>query len=113
MTDAGAGPDDGRTVVGRRACARPDGCCAGGPPAGWCDQLRASLAGAPDGLPALVSPFPRLGAIVGVAQGPGRVTRVQVRRALVSVRIDATGELLDVPLDALASPPSSAPDEAL
>jgi hypothetical protein len=101
MTDADAQPDRGRTVIGRRACARPDGCCVGGPPEGWCDHLRASLAGAPDGRPALASPFPRLGAIVRTAEGPGRVTRVQVMRALVSVQLGATGETLDLPLDAL------------
>jgi hypothetical protein len=105
MADAGAQPDGGRVVIGRRECARPGGCCSGGPPEGWCDHLRASLAGAPDGLPALASPFPRLGATVHTAEGSGRVTRVRVMRALVCIRLDATGETLELPLDALLPAP--------
>jgi hypothetical protein len=88
-------------IVGRRACARPAGCCISGPPATWCAALCAGLTNAPDEPPALATPLPRLHARVATARGPGRVARVQVARALVTVALDATGALVELPAAAL------------
>jgi len=96
---------DGRVVSGQRACARPEGCCASGPPARWCAALRASLAGALDGVPALVDSLPRLHAPVQTEHGPGRVVRIHVARQLATVEIAATGALMETPLSALRPSP--------
>jgi hypothetical protein len=92
---------DGSVLVGRRACARPAGCCAGGPPEDWCEALRASLAAAPDGLPRLPSPLPRLGARVQTDQGPGRVARITAARQIVGVTLEGSAETVELPVAGL------------
>lgn len=82
--------NQGGVLLGRRPCARPDGCCVDGPPAGWCDALRASLTAVDDGwmLPATRL---RLGVSVTTPAGPGHVTRVRLSDGAVTVALDGGG----------------------